>query len=246
MLDGLTVKVNAPDILDRQLKNRARKGEYGYIVLSSATDPYLQFESEYQITRQMLEVILRHRFPVHMITKSDLILRDLELLTKIDETAILPDDLSSDPGRGAIISFSFSTIDQSISSVFEPGATSISDRLRALESCAKQGFLTGVSMMPLLPYISDTGTHLEEMFATFKELGAHYLMPATLTLFGEERADSKQMALRSVEKHYPHLLSKYHRLFGSSHEMPRYYRDAFSRKMEELSTLHDIRLKIRK
>ena len=112
--------------------NRAKKKQYGVIVLSSATDPYLQIEKKYALTRAALQVILKYRFPVHIITKSDLIERDFDLLHAIDQAAILPEDLTA-LQRGTIISFSFSTLQDEVARVFEPGATPPSKRLLALE-----------------------------------------------------------------------------------------------------------------
>jgi DNA repair photolyase len=191
MEDKLSIKTNAVELLDRQLRNRAKKGQYGIIVMSSSTDPYLQFEKEEQLTRRMLEVILHHRFPVHIITKSDLVIRDLDLLHQIDQHAILPGDLEGKLKRKALITFSFSSLDDSVSRIFEPGATPPSLRLQTLKHCLTSGFFSGVSMMPLLPYITDTAANLELMFSTFKEIGVGYLFPATITLFGNDIADSK-------------------------------------------------------
>src|SRR5690606_19744524 len=70
MAEKVSVKENAAELLDKALAARAKKGQYGIIVLSSATDPYLHFEKETQLTRRLLEVILRHKFPVHVITRS--------------------------------------------------------------------------------------------------------------------------------------------------------------------------------
>src|SRR5258707_14792974 len=64
MEDRLSVKTNAVELLEKELSRRAKKGEYGIIVVSSATDPYLQFEKELRLTRKLLEVILKFRFPV--------------------------------------------------------------------------------------------------------------------------------------------------------------------------------------
>ena len=71
------------------------------------------------MTRQALEVIAKHNFPVHIITKSDLIERDFDLLHRIDQTAILPNDLNKTLGRGVTVSFSFSTLDDAIANIFE-------------------------------------------------------------------------------------------------------------------------------
>ena len=241
MEDKLGIKTNAIGVLEKQLKNAAKKGKYGIIVLSSATDPYLQFEKEYRLTRQILELILKYRFPVHILTKSDLVIRDFDLLKEINKQAILPIDLQDKLEHGVFISFSFSTIDNSIAKIFEPGATPPDIRLQTLQHTLSEGFLSGVSLMPLLPYITDTGEHLELMFSTFKQIGIHYIFPATITLFGNEPSDSKTLVLRAVEKHYPHLLEKYKKFFEYSPEMPAYYKNAFYKKTKQLSEEHGLR-----
>lgn len=126
---SLSVKINAIELLDKQLFNRAKKNQYGIIVLSSATDPYLQVENKYGLTREALKIILKYKFPVHIITKSDMIERDFDLLHQIDKTAILPDDLKNQLKRGVIISYSFSTLQDDIGKIFEPGATPPTKRL---------------------------------------------------------------------------------------------------------------------
>jgi DNA repair photolyase len=244
MEERVSIKSNAAELLDKQLGNRAKKGEYGIIVLSSATDPYLHFEKEEKLTRCILEVILKHRFPVHVITRSDLVTRDFDLLRQISEKAILPADLAGKMDDKVIITFSFSTLDDEVARIFEPGATAPSLRLETLRVAVKENFLSGVSMMPLLPYITDTAESLEKMFTAFKEAGAKYVMPATITLFGNGAGDSKTLVKRAVARHYPHLSEKYEKLFATSHELPSYYKKAFSKKMEEMGVKHAIKLRI--
>ena len=240
---SLSVKTNAIELLDKQLTTRAKKGEYGIIALSSATDPYLNIEKKYELTREALKVILKHRFPVHMITKSDLIERDFDLLKEIDDTAILPEDLKQ-LKRGTIISYSFSTIDDQIGKIFEPGAPLPSKRLKTLQKTVDQGFLTGVSLIPLIPYITDTTEQLHLSFSTFKKSKIDFIFPASITLFGSGKADSKTLMLNAIKKHYPHLEEKYLRFFKESHEMPKYYLDAFYEKMQELCKEYGLRDKI--
>jgi DNA repair photolyase len=235
MEEKLSIKVNAPELLEKQLSLRAKKKQHGIIVMSSATDPYLQAEKETGLTRQLLEVILKYRFPLHVITKSDLVVRDFDLLKQINEQAILPAGLEGKLSQKVFITFSFSTLDNSIAKIFEPGATAPDNRLQTLKTTLASGFLSGVSLMPLLPYISDTGEHLEKMFSTFKDVGVKYIFPSSLTLFGNETANSKTLMLRAVGKHYPHLLEKYERFFSASEQMPAYYRTALNKKMKELS-----------
>lgn len=233
---SLTVKTNSIEVLDRQLFNRAKKGEYGIIVLSSATDPYLKIENEYEMTRQALKVILKHKFPLHIITRSNGIVRDFDLLNQINQEAILPGDLQSNLQGGTIVSFSFSTLDDGVAKIFEPGATSPTMRLKAVEQSIAQGLNTGISLMPLIPYISDTTESLQCLFQTFADLKVNYVMPASITLFGSGKADSKTLMLGAIRKHYPQLENKYLKFFANNNEMPAYYQKAFKEKMLELST----------
>lgn len=235
-----SIKANAPQLLEKQLRLKAQKGQYGIIVLASATDPYLHFEEELQLTRQLLKIIAFYRFPVHIITKSPMVERDFDILHEIDKNAILPADLGGKLSNGSIITFSFSTVDDSIGHIFEPGAPPPSLRLKALEKAAAEGFKTGVSLMPLLPYITDTGQHLEEMYTAIKQAGAHYLFPASITLFGNERSDSRTLVFDAVQKHYPHLVEKYNKLLGAADYMPAYYQQAFANKTHELGQKYQL------
>jgi DNA repair photolyase len=244
MEEKTSMKANAVELLDKQLAMRAKKNEYGFIVMSSATDPYLHFEEKERLTRRMLEVILKHRFPVHVITKSELVTRDFDLFHEINKNAILPADLEQQMKDRVIITFSFSTADDEIGHIFEPGAPAPSLRLKIMQRASESGFLTGVSMMPLLPYISDTKESLEKMFSSFKMHGAKYIMPSTITLFGEGKGDSKTLVKRAVAKHFPQLLPKYEKFFYSSTGVPPYYFKAFNQKMREMSRAHSISLRI--
>jgi len=132
LAEKLTIKTNAPEILDRQLSNRAKKNQFGIIAVGSPTDAYMQAEEVFLQTRKMLEVILNNRFPVFISAKSNLILRDLDLLKEIDEQAILPGGLKRSLGRRVILSFSFSTPDEKMAKLLEPGASSPACRLQTL------------------------------------------------------------------------------------------------------------------
>ena len=232
---SLSVKTNAIELLNKQLSNRAKKGQHGIIVLSSATDPYLKIEQKYELTRQALEVILKYRFPVHMITKSDGIERDFDLLQKIHREAILPNDLIGRLSGGTLVSFSFSSLDDKVGRIFEPGAPPPSKRLVAVEKSLEAGLPTGINLMPLLPWISDTTASLEEFFRVFAKLKVDYVLPATISLFGNSKADSKTLVLKAVAKHYPDLLSKYEQYFASGTTVPQFYHRAFNEKMKSLA-----------
>lgn len=143
MAKTLSVKVNAPELLEKQLKGRAKNREYGIIAFSSSTEAYMPIEEELKLTRRLLEIVLKYRFPVGVGTKSKLVLRDLDLLKRIDEDAILPEDLKPKLGRGAIISFSLSTLDEKLARIFESGAPTPKERLETMKRCREEGFLAG-------------------------------------------------------------------------------------------------------
>src|SRR5688572_8579421 len=129
MADTLAVKINALEILDRQLALRVRKGQQGIIALASATDPYIKAEEKYCMTEGFLKLIYKHRFPVLIITKSSLVLRDIDLLKKINQEAIHAVDLKNAISQGVIISFSLSTLDEKVAATLEHGAPSPYQRL---------------------------------------------------------------------------------------------------------------------
>lgn len=235
-----SMKINAPELLEKELSLRAKKQQYGIIVFSSATEAFSQLDKETKISRQLLEIILKYKFPVHIITRSEFVTRDFDLLHRIAASAIIPADLQHKLKTGTILSFSFSTLNNQVAKIFEPAATPPSVRLETLKHSVAEGFLTGVSMMPLLPYISDTKESLHEMFNAFKNAGSHYILPATLTLFGEGRSDSKQLVFRAIEKHFPQLKEKYSKLFETGSDLPHYYRKAFYEKMKELGEQYQI------
>lgn len=119
--------MNAPRVLDKELSKLAIAGQYGFIALSSAAEPWRQVEEKYKVTRRCLEVISRYRFPVHCFTKSTLILRDVDVLKKISEDAVLPEDLKD--ASGVLVTFSFSTLRGDVARIFEPGAPTPRERL---------------------------------------------------------------------------------------------------------------------
>jgi DNA repair photolyase len=232
LAEKIVIKKDAAIILDKQLANRAKKNEYGFIAVGSATDAYMQVEEEIGLTRELLQVILKHRFPVFISTKSTLITRDLEFLKQIDESAILPIDLKQTLNRGVIISFSISTLDEQLAKQLEPGAPLPLQRLEALKQCVENNFLCGVNAMPLLPFISDTDQELEKIIAAAKEYGAKYILTSGLTLFGKGERDSKQLYFRFLRTRYPHLLEKYEMMYGSVYYPSWKYQNDLKRKTE--------------
>jgi len=126
------VKINAPEILQRQLK-RARSGR---VMISSVTDAYQPIESKYRLTRQCLEAILQYQFPVDILTKSPLVLRDTDLIKKFKDIEV---------------GITITTNDEKISRVFEPNAPSIIARIRTLKTLHDSRIKTYAFIGPVLP-----------------------------------------------------------------------------------------------
>jgi DNA repair photolyase len=126
------VKVNAPSVLKKQLK-RARRG---WVFLSSVTDPYQPLERTYGMTRGCLEALLECQFPVNLLTRSPLCLRDLDLFKQFDELTV---------------GFSIGTHDEKIRKIFEPHSPSIQSRIEALRTLRGQGIPTYAFVGPMLP-----------------------------------------------------------------------------------------------
>ena len=236
MARSMSAKENAIEVLDKQLSLRARKNQHGIIVVSSATEPYLQIEPEQQLARRILERILHYRFPVHVITRSNLVTRDFDLLSEINKNAILPPDLEGKLPAKALITFSFSTLEDDVASIFEPGATPPSQRLACAKETLAAGFYSGISLMPLLPFISDSSEDLEQFYSTFSEIGVKYIFPASITLFGHGPAASKTLTLRAIDRYFPQFTESYNKLFASGYQVDRNYHKAIVNRITQGAT----------
>lgn len=241
MADTLAVKINGAEVLDNQLAFRVKKNQYGIIALASATDPYIGAESKYRLTESFLKIILKHRFPLLIITKSELILRDLHILKEIDKVAIHAVDLAAKLTRGVIISFSFSTLDPELATTLEPGAPLPQARLETMKKCKEAGFLVGMNCIPTLPFISDSPGELEKMIVAAKVYGADYILIGGLTLFGSEPASSKVLYRKFLERKFPHLITDYKKLYKIFFSPPQGYLAALEDKAKVLSEKYGIR-----
>jgi len=126
------VKVNAAELLRKQLQ----KAKRGHVMVSSVTDAYQPIEVKYRLTRQCLEILLEHKFPVGILTKSPLVIRDLDIIKSFDEIEV---------------GITISTDDEKMRKIFEPGAPPIEARISTLRKLKEQGVKTYVFIGPMLP-----------------------------------------------------------------------------------------------
>jgi len=130
------VKANAPDVLMRQL----RRSERGGIIMSSVTDPYQPVESRYMITRRCLEVMTSYQFPLDILTKSPLVLRDMEIIRRLEDVEV---------------GLTITTDDDMMRRLFEPHAPPIGSRINALRELHRAGIRTYAFIGPVLPMNPD-------------------------------------------------------------------------------------------
>ncbi len=162
------VKSNIAQVLDRELSRPGWSGES--IAIGTATDAYQPAEKRFRLTRSCLEVLLRHRNPFSVVTKSSLIVRDLELIEAISKAA------------GARIYFTVTTTDEALSDRIEPGAFPPGIRLEALETLANAGIHCGVLMAPVMPGINDSQANIDRVTKAALAAGARSLYAGPLRL----------------------------------------------------------------
>lgn len=155
------VRRNIPKILANELKNKKR----GVIGISTTTDPYQPLEKNYKLTRYCLEQMVRYDFPVSILTKSPLILRDIDLLLRLSEVEV---------------GFTITTLNESERKLLEPGAPSIDSRITALEKCSKKGIPTYAFIGPLYPTMDEDG--MSKLVGKIKDSGTSKIMADRLNL----------------------------------------------------------------
>ena len=187
----IVVKVNAPDVLRRELAAPRWKGEH--IAMGTGTDPYQRVEGRYRLMRGILEALIDARNPFSILTKSALILRDLDLLRRAAEVA---------PVSAA---FSIGTLDERVWRETEPGTPHPRARIDAVRALTEAGIPTGVLMAPVLPGMSDGPEQLRAVVEAALEAGATHVSPILLHL----RPGVREEFLPWLEEHHPDLVPRY-------------------------------------
>jgi DNA repair photolyase len=199
-------KVNAIE----KLSEEAAKKPRGRVLLSSVTDAYQPIEAKYRLTRGCLEILLEYGYRIDILTKNDLVLRDLDLLRRFDEVEV---------------GFTVTAIDDAVGIAFEPGASPIQARLDALKTFSDEGIPTYAFIGQMLPYLSDE--HLEELLNLLADRVNRLIvdrlnikcgnMPDIRDVLGRcypELALMFESALAPGSDYYPRLRAKISRLCG--------------------------------
>jgi len=208
------VKINAPEVLRGELSRPTWRHEE--VALGTATDPYQAAERRYRISRGILEVLRDFRTPVGIVTRSPLILRDLEILTTM-------------AGRVDVtVCVSIATTDPALARQIEPTVASPAQRLRAVERLAAAGIRTGVLLAPVLPGLTDRPESLSSVIRLARDAGAAFVGHRVLYL-GDVTKDT---FMQFLAQHYPNLIPLYRRMYPGQYA-PRAYEQQVARIVGE-------------
>ncbi len=199
--EDIEVKQNAPALLEDILKKRRRR-----IVIStgSMSDPYQPCEAKLQLTRRCLELIERYGFGASVITKSDLVLRDLALFEHIHQKA------------KAVLQMTLTAADDELSRVLEPNVCTTTRRYEVLKAFQKQGVPAVVWLTPILPFLTDTEENVRRILDYCFDAGVKGVVcfGAGLTL----RDGNREYYYKALDRHFPGLSDEYRKRYGNAYE----------------------------
>lgn len=200
--EDIEVKANAVELLENTLRRKRNKCMIGTGAMS---DPYMPIEEKLGNMRKCLEVIERYGFGVTMITKSTKVLRDLDLLKKINEKS------------KCVVQMTLTTYDEDLCRIVEPNVETTYERFRALEILRDNGIPTVVWLCPILPFINDTEENIRGILdycvrAKVKGI-INFDMGVTL------RDGNREYFYKKLDEHFPGLKEKYIRMYGNSYQL---------------------------
>lgn len=201
--EDIEVKQNAPVLLERALRSKRKKCMIG---TGAMCDPYMHCEEELRLTRRCLELIDEYGFGVTVQTKSDRILRDLDLLTSINRKA------------KCVVQMTLTTYDEDLCRIVEPKVCTTKRRYEVLQIMKENGIPTVVWLSPILPYINDTMENIQGILEYCRNAGVYGIIcfGMGLTL----RKGDREYYYAALDKYFPGLHEKYHRKFGYDYEIP--------------------------
>ncbi len=200
--EDVEVKQNAPLLLEQALRSKRKKCMIG---TGSMSDPYMHCEEELGLTRRCLELIDEYGFGLAIQTKSDRILRDLDLLKSINEKA------------KCVVQMTLTTYDEDLCRIIEPGVCTTARRFEVLEILRDNGIPTVVWMAPILPFINDTKENLEGIldYCIRAKVKGIICFGMGMTL----REGDREYYYEKLDRHFPGLRQKYHQKYGYAYEI---------------------------
>lgn len=224
--EDIAVKENSLQLLEDALR---RKRHTCMIGTGSMSDPYMPLESRLQYTRRALELIYKYGFGATLITKSNLVLRDIELLKAINQRA------------KCAVQMTLTTYDDALCRIIEPGVCPTSERVETLKALRDAGIPTVVWLCPILPFIGDTEQNINGIMDYCEQAGVkgiiNFGMGVTL------REGNREYFYRALDRHFPGMKGKYIRAYGSSYmlESPNgtALTELFHKRCDKAGIMHD-------
>lgn len=201
--EDIEVKQNAPELLERALKSKRKKCMIG---TGSMSDPYMHCEEELKLTRKCLEIIRDNGFGASIITKSDRILRDIDLIEEINRSAKF------------VVQMTLTTWDDDLCKILEPNVCNTKKRLEVLEEMQKRGIPTVVWMTPILPFINDTKENITAILNECVRVGVKGIIDFGMGL--TLREGDREYYYAALDKHFPGLKEQYISRYGNAYELP--------------------------
>lgn len=195
--EDVSVKVNAIEVLRRELDPKRKRVPFkrSFIILGGGVgDSYQPIEKRYQLSRKALQLIYEYNFPVHVLTKSTLIKRDIDILKKINDQSRV------------VVSYSFSSVDEKLSAIVEPGVPSPDERLETLALLKNEGIACGMFLLPVIPFITDKPELMEETIRRASQVGIDFIIFGGMTL---KDGKQKDYFLNVLKRHFPELTTEY-------------------------------------
>ena len=200
--EDVEVKRNAPELLEAVLKAKRKKCMIGTGAMS---DPYIPLEQQIGYTRRCLEIIERYGFGLAIQTKSDGILRDIDLLERIHRKA------------KCVVQMTLTTYDEALCRILEPNVCTTKARFEALKALRDRGIPTVVWLCPLLPFINDTEENLRGILGYCFEAGVYGILNFGIGV--TLREGDREYFYAQLDRHFPGLRSKYHQKYGYRYEV---------------------------
>jgi len=201
--EDIEVKINAPELLDKALKSKKRCCMIGTGAMS---DPYMHIERTEQLTRKCLEVIEKNGFGATVLTKSNMVLRDLDLLKSINEKA------------RCVVQMTLTTYDDELCKILEPNVCVTSERAKTLKILHENGIPTVVWLTPILPFINDTEENLRGILNYCFDAGVSGILCFNMGL--TLREGDREYYYSALDKHFPGLKERYIKTYGNAYSLP--------------------------
>ena len=201
--EDIEVKQNAPELLEKALRSKRKKCMIGTGAMS---DPYMHCEEALGLTRQCLEIIKKYEFGLAIQTKSDRILRDIDLLDEINRAA------------KCVVQITLTTYDDDLCRILEPNVCNTKRRIEVLEEMQKRGIPTIVWLTPILPFINDTEENVTSILEECARVDVKGIIDFGMGL--TLREGDREYYYAALDKHFPGMKQRYIQRYGNSYELP--------------------------